>query len=74
MMNLNSKLPIEKNQREMAIKDKLSKLEKSLTLLDEKYAKALHKSMKSFKEHVSQAHHNVLVDFLFPIPVKGLSY
>jgi chorismate mutase len=74
MMNLNSKLPIERDQREMAIKDKLSKLENTLTLLDEKYAKALHKSMKSFKEHVSQAHHNVLVDFLFPIPIKGLSY
>jgi len=29
--------------------------------------------MKSFKEHVSEAHHNVLEDFLFPIPIKGLT-
>jgi hypothetical protein len=29
--------------------------------------------MKSFKDHVSKAHHNVLVDFIFPMPIKGLS-
>jgi hypothetical protein len=29
--------------------------------------------MKSFKEHVSKAHHNILVDFIFPMPLEGLS-
>jgi len=74
IISIDGKLPIGKNEREIAIKNELLKLEKTLDLLDEKYVKVMHKSMKSFKEHVSQAHHNILVDFIFPIPIKGLSY
>lgn len=74
MISIDSKLPIGKNEREIAIKNELLKLEKTLDLLDEKYVKVMHKNMKLFKEHVSQAHHNTLVDFLFPTPIKGLSY
>lgn len=71
---LDYKLPLGIRQREKAIKDELAKLEAILILLDEQYATAMHQCMKSFKEHVSQVHHNVLVDFLFPISIKGLSY
>jgi hypothetical protein len=33
----------------------------------------MRKSMKSFKEHVSKAYDSELVDFIFPIPIPGLS-
>jgi len=74
MINIDSYLPIGKKERETTIKNELQKLEKHLVLLDDKHVKVMHKSMKSFKEHVSHAHHNTLVDFIFPTPIKGLTY
>lgn len=70
---LDSDLPGEKESREAAIKKELSNLDKILLKLGKQYALTMHLSMKSFKEHVSKAHHNVLVDFLFPLPIKGLT-
>ncbi len=72
--HLDKNLPQEKDRRETAIKNELMKLEKIVSKLGEDYTSAMHRSMKSFKDHVSKAHHNVLIDFIFPIPIKGLSY
>ena len=74
ILQLDEDLPIEKDQREAIIKKELLNLEKILLKLGKDYASAMHRSMKSFKHHVSQAHHNVLVDFIFPIPIKGLTF
>jgi hypothetical protein len=71
---LNKDLPIEKAVREAALKKELMKLETIVLKLGEEYITVMHRSMKSFKDHVSQAHHSVLVDFIFPIPIKGLTY
>ena len=71
---LNKSLPSGKANRETEIKNKLLSLDESVLKLGDEFSLAMHRSMKSFKEHVSQAHHNVLIDFLFPIPIKGLSY
>ncbi len=70
---LEKDLPKEKDIREAAIKKDLLNLEKIIRKLGKKYSIAMHHSMKSFKDHVSKAHHNVLVDFIFPIPIPGLS-
>ncbi len=72
--NLDKSLPEGKDRRATAIKTELEKIEKIMLKLDGQYTSIMHKSMRSFKEHVSNAHHNVLVDFIFPIPIKGLSY
>ena len=74
IQQLDKALPIEKTAREAALKKELLTLEKVILKLGEEYITAIHQSMKSFKEHVSQAHHNVLVDFIFPMPIKGLTY
>lgn len=66
-------LPKEKNGREAAIKKELLNLDKIASKLGEKYTLTMHRSMLSFKEHVSKAHHNVLVDFIFPISIPGLN-
>ncbi len=50
------------------------KLEKIVSKLGEDYTSAMQRSMKSFKNHVSKAHNNVLVDFIFPMPIEGLTY
>jgi hypothetical protein len=47
-------------------------LDKIVLKPGQEYASIMHRSMKSFKDHVSKAHHNVLIDFIFPMPIKGL--
>ncbi|MGF7080261.1 hypothetical protein [Mucilaginibacter sp. UYCu711] len=71
--NLDAELPKGKLARTEAIKAKLAELEILLLKFDKDYAAAMHQSMKSFKDHVSSAHWNVLDSFLFPIPIKGIS-
>ena len=70
---LDKELPKEKENREAVIKKELLNLEKLVHKLGKKYTSTMHRSMKSFKEHVSKAHHNVLVDFIFPISISGLT-
>jgi anaerobic ribonucleoside-triphosphate reductase len=70
---INKDLPEGREHRKAAIKNELMKLEKIVLNLGEGYRSAMHRSMKSFKDHVSKAHRNVLIDFIFPMPIKGLS-
>ncbi|MEO5642624.1 MAG: hypothetical protein ABIQ40_17280 [Bacteroidia bacterium] len=74
MFQLDRELPSAKEEREVAIKKRLSDLEKIVLKEGKEYATVMHSSMKSFKEHVSKAHHNVLEDFIFPLPIKGITY
>jgi anaerobic ribonucleoside-triphosphate reductase len=71
---LNKNLPEGRDRREADIKNELMKLGKIVLKLGDDYGSAMQRSMKSFKDHVSKAHHNVLVDFIFGMPIKGLSY
>jgi hypothetical protein len=72
IVQINKELPTEKVSREAAIKKKLLTLEKLVTKLGKEYSSIMRQSMKTFKEHVSKAHHNVLIDFIFPISIPGL--
>jgi hypothetical protein len=74
MLQLDLDLPENNEERVAAIKKELSELEKIVAKLGKEFTEVMHRSMKSFKEHVSNAHHNVLVDFIFPVPIKGLTY
>jgi hypothetical protein len=66
-------LPQDKVSREIIIKSELLKLDVIVSKLGKEYMRAMHQSMKSFKDHVSKAHHNILVDFIFPLPMPGLT-
>ncbi len=74
IQQLDKDLPIEKAAREAALKKELMKLETIVLKLGEEHISVMHRSMKSFKNHVSLAHHSVLMDFIFPMPIKGLTY
>lgn len=50
------------------------KLETIMMKMGKEYLSVMHRSMESFKSHVSQAHQTVLVDFIFPMLIKGLTY
>ena len=69
---LENELPKEKAGREAAINKELLKLEKIILKLGDEYTAAMHDSMKCFKEHVSKAHHNVLLNFIIPVSIPGL--
>jgi len=70
---LDDDLPKDKELREVVIKNELMILEKMVLKLGKDYSLEMHRSMKSFKQHVSKAHHNVLVDFIFPLSIPGLN-
>jgi hypothetical protein len=74
ILAIDNELPKGKIQRDTAIKFELTKLEKLLLKFDQTYGATMHQSMKSFKEHVSAAHFNILEGFIFPVPIKGLTY
>ena len=74
MLQLDKDLPVNKEERIAAIKNELSGLEAIVGKLGKEYTDAMHRSMNSFKEYVSKVHHNVLVDFIFPMPLKGITY
>ena len=70
---LNEKLPKTKTERNQAIKEALILIESVLKKMRSDYVSALKRSMKSYKNHVSKAHRNVLEYFIFPLPIEGIS-
>ncbi|MEO7049909.1 MAG: hypothetical protein ABI091_31685 [Ferruginibacter sp.] len=74
IQQMDKDLPSGKEKRDIAIKKELLRLEKIIMKLGKEYTTVMHRSMKSFKDHVSKAHHNVFEDFVFPMPIKGLTY
>jgi hypothetical protein len=66
-------LPAGRDAREITIRRELSKLEILLRKLDHRYAAIMHDSLRSYKEHVSRAHRNVLEYFIFPLPINGIT-
>ncbi|MBK5273295.1 MAG: hypothetical protein JJE22_20010, partial [Bacteroidia bacterium] len=57
IQQLDNDLPVEKRQRDATIRKELLNLEKIVLKLGKDYTSVMHRSMKSFKEHVSKAHH-----------------
>ncbi|MES2330387.1 MAG: hypothetical protein V4539_12340 [Bacteroidota bacterium] len=70
---LDRQLPKTKTERDIAIRSALNVIENILKNVDPGYAAALHRSMRSYKSHISRAHRNILEYFVFPMPIKGIS-
>ena len=71
---LNDQLPKEKKAREERIREEIIKIERIVKHLGGDFATAMHKSMEQFREHVANAHQSLVEYFVFPIPIKGLTY
>ena len=56
------------------LKKEMENINFILRKLDKKYAEALGESFKKYTMHVKAAIHSVFQDFIFPMPIKGLSY
>lgn len=70
---LNAELPKDKDQRDEAIKDEIKKLEPIVLKLGKEYAVKMDNALRTFKEHVSNAHHGLLESFILPLSIKGLN-
>jgi hypothetical protein len=71
IVDLDQELPKGKENRDAAIRSELLKLESIVLKSGQVYTSTMFESMLSFKDHVSKAHNNVLVDFVFPLSIKG---
>lgn len=65
--------PFDKDKRD-EIKGEMNKINLIISKLDPAYATALHTSLEKFVRHVKKARHSILQDFIFPMPLPGLSY
>jgi hypothetical protein len=55
------------------LKAKLSHVNAIASKLDRQYAELLLKSFEKYERHVKRAGHSVFEDFIFPIPISGLT-
>lgn len=65
-------LPINEEKRKI-IMLKLDEINKIISKLDTNFGIELHKSLSDYSEHVKKSNHSVLEDFIFPIPVHGIT-
>jgi hypothetical protein len=56
-----------------ALKEEIEKVNCLIGKLEKEYADALRKSLAMYSAHVKKATHSVFQDFLFPIPISGLT-
>jgi len=57
-----------------ALKKEIDKVNRVIKKLDKEYAQTLHKSLDRYAKHVKKAAHSIFQDFIFPVPIAGLSY
>ena len=55
------------------LKGEIDKVNLVIGKLDKEYAHVLHKSLDEYAKHVKKAAHSIFQDFIFPMPIPGLS-
>jgi hypothetical protein len=59
--------------KQIALKREMAQVNHVIEKLDKNYAQALNESLKKYTRHVKRASHTVFVDFIFPLPIPGLT-
>ena len=59
--------------KRIALKKEMTRINRVIEKLDKEYARALNKSLEKYTRHVKRANHTVFVDFIFPLPIPGLT-
>jgi hypothetical protein len=55
------------------LKKEIEKVNRIIGKLDKGYALVLHNSLEKYSRHVRKAAHSVFQDFIFPVPIPGLT-
>ena len=61
------------NEKVEQLKQEIERIKFIVKKLDPEYAKLLLDSLEKYERHVRKAAHSVVEDFIFPIPIPGLS-
>jgi hypothetical protein len=56
------------------LRKELDRVSLIIKKLDKKYGDALSLSFERYTKHVKKAAHSIFQDFIFPMPIEGLSY
>jgi len=64
--------PFDKAKRN-DLKKEIDKVNHVIGKLDKEYAQVLHNSLDRYSNHVKKAAHSIFQDFIFPVPIPGLS-
>jgi hypothetical protein len=56
-----------------ALKKEIEKVNHIIEKLNKEYGLVLHKSLEKYASHVKRATHTVFLDFIFPVPIHGLT-
>lgn len=64
--------PFDDAKRE-ALKKEMNLLNDIISKLDKDFAQVLHKSLSGYAEHVRKAERNFLENFIFPVPLQGIT-
>jgi hypothetical protein len=56
-----------------ALRKDIGKIDAVIPSLDKEYGAVLRKSFVKYERHVRKAGHSIFQDFIFPIPIQGLS-
>jgi hypothetical protein len=65
--------PFDKVNRK-ALQNELEKINVVINKLDKSIAEVLHKSLNEYADHIRKSGMGILDDFIFPLPIKGLTY
>ena len=65
--------PFDEDRRN-ELKKEMDKISSIINKLDKEYAEALGRSFERYAKHVKKAAHSIFQDFIFPMPIEGLSY
>ena len=61
------------NEKMERLKEKIERIKFIVKKLDPEFAKVLLRSFEKYERHVRRSAHSVVEDFIFPIPIPGLS-
>lgn len=64
--------PFDENKRN-ALKGEIDRVNHILGKLEKTYSETLYKSLESYSKHVKKATHTIFQDFIFPVPIPGLT-
>ncbi len=65
-------MPFDDAKRE-ALKEEINLLNSIISKLDKDFARTLHKSLSKYAEHVKKSERNFLENFIFPVPLPGIT-
>ena len=56
------------------LKKEIDKVNHIIAKLEKTYGQLLHKSLEGYANHVKKSAHSIFQDFIFPVPIPGLTY